>query len=103
MEYVLNYDYIKEVLCINKDQPQLQCNGKCHLNKQLQQVAESEESSDENLPELNKLEITFHYHNPVNKPSFKQLSPLLNKVSEYDRFSLKPYWPSIATPPPEHA
>ena len=36
MYYQLNIDYIIETYCVNKDKPQLQCNGKCHLSKQLQ-------------------------------------------------------------------
>ncbi|GAB2767447.1 hypothetical protein HNQ93_000030 [Hymenobacter luteus] len=38
----LNQDYIARVLCINRDKPQLKCNGKCHLRKQLKVVAEHE-------------------------------------------------------------
>ncbi|MBV7267828.1 hypothetical protein [Winogradskyella luteola] len=33
--YQLNIDYIIETYCVNKDKPELQCNGKCHLAKQL--------------------------------------------------------------------
>ncbi|WP_299112745.1 hypothetical protein [uncultured Winogradskyella sp.] len=36
--YQLNIDYIIEAYCVNKDKPELQCNGKCHLAKQLQIV-----------------------------------------------------------------
>ena len=36
VEYILNQDYIAEFLCINKDKPKLQCNGKCHLAKQIE-------------------------------------------------------------------
>lgn len=35
VEYAVNYDYISEVLCINKSNPKLHCNGKCYLKKQL--------------------------------------------------------------------
>jgi hypothetical protein len=35
MYYQLNIDYIVETYCINTDKPELQCNGKCHLAKQL--------------------------------------------------------------------
>lgn len=35
VEYAVNYDYISKVLCVNKDKPTLQCNGKCHLVKEL--------------------------------------------------------------------
>nr|WP_321223196.1 hypothetical protein [uncultured Psychroserpens sp.] len=34
--YQLNLDYIIETYCVNKEKPELQCNGKCHLAKQLQ-------------------------------------------------------------------
>lgn len=36
VEYVINYDYISKVLCINKDKPELQCNGKCQLMEKLE-------------------------------------------------------------------
>ncbi|MDP5231457.1 MAG: hypothetical protein NWQ38_13780 [Cellulophaga sp.] len=35
VEYVVNYDYIVNVLCENKDKPKLNCDGKCYLAKQL--------------------------------------------------------------------
>ena len=34
-EYLINRDFIATVLCINKDNPQKHCDGKCHLKKQL--------------------------------------------------------------------
>ncbi|MDQ1098566.1 MULTISPECIES: hypothetical protein [Chryseobacterium] len=34
-EYAVNYRYIAEVLCINKAKPELHCNGKCYLSKEL--------------------------------------------------------------------
>lgn len=42
IDYVVNYDYISTVLCINKAKPKLQCNGKCHLMKELAKTSESE-------------------------------------------------------------
>lgn len=33
--YVVNYDYIVENLCENRDKPELSCNGKCFLAKEL--------------------------------------------------------------------
>lgn len=42
LEYVVNYEYISKVLCINKDRPQLQCNGKCHLMKELAKASDTE-------------------------------------------------------------
>ena len=42
IEYVVNYDYISKVLCVNKEKPKLQCNGKCHLMKELAKNSENE-------------------------------------------------------------
>ncbi len=41
-EYVLNYEYISEVLCINQDKPELECDGKCYLRKQIEQQSDPE-------------------------------------------------------------
>ncbi|MBE7629195.1 hypothetical protein F7647_05910 [Tenacibaculum piscium] len=42
VEYAINYDYISKVLCINKDKPELQCNGKCQLMKKIEQQQEDD-------------------------------------------------------------
>lgn len=39
-EYIMNYDYIVNVLCENKNRPQMDCDGKCYLAKQLAKEAE---------------------------------------------------------------
>ena len=44
LQYCFNYNYIVEVLCVNKDKPRLNCNGKCYLRKQLQK------QNDDNSP-----------------------------------------------------
>jgi len=35
LEYVINKDYITEILCINKEKTELNCEGKCYLMQQL--------------------------------------------------------------------
>lgn len=42
IDYAVNYDYITEVLCINKAKPELHCNGKCHLMKELAKAADDD-------------------------------------------------------------
>ena len=42
IDYVVNYDYISKVLCVNKEKPKLHCNGKCHLMKELAKNSENE-------------------------------------------------------------
>ncbi|HUH45701.1 MAG TPA: hypothetical protein VLZ54_01005 [Arenibacter sp.] len=57
-EYVVNYDYIVENLCENKDRPFLNCDGKCYLAKQL---AKESEGGDKNPFEsrFSKTDIQF--------------------------------------------
>lgn len=40
VEYLIHYEYIKNELCENKDQPEMECDGKCHLKKQISKEAE---------------------------------------------------------------
>lgn len=47
-QYVFDYQYISEVLCINKEKPELKCNGKCHLMKELAKASEDEKSTSSN-------------------------------------------------------
>lgn len=44
VEYAVNYDYISTVLCINKSKPELHCNGKCYLSKELAKTNDSDSS-----------------------------------------------------------
>lgn len=38
IDYFINYNYIKTELCENKDKPEMHCNGKCYLKKQLKKA-----------------------------------------------------------------
>lgn len=44
-EYIMNYDYIVNVLCENKDRPELECDGKCYL---AQMLAEESSQNEKN-------------------------------------------------------
>jgi len=52
LQYALDYDHISKVLCVNKKKPQMHCNGKCHLMKELAKASEKETpvSSDKKAP-----------------------------------------------------
>lgn len=42
VNYEVQKSYYTNVLCVNQDKPDLKCNGKCHLNKQLAQDDQKE-------------------------------------------------------------
>ncbi len=59
VEYVVNYEYISKVLCVNKAKPELQCNGKCHLMKELAKASENEKPITDKRIVVKDLEVLF--------------------------------------------
>lgn len=45
IEYALNQDYIANFLCVNKKKPELNCNGKCYLMKEVKKQEKEESKS----------------------------------------------------------
>jgi len=54
LDYMVRKSYIIEKFCINKDVPEMQCNGKCHLNEQIRENESSEESTPFQPPVVQK-------------------------------------------------
>jgi hypothetical protein len=46
--FKINQDYIAKVLCINRDKPERQCNGKCVL---MQRIKAEEEKEKKEIPQ----------------------------------------------------
>lgn len=44
-DYLWNQHEITALFCVNKDQPELQCNGKCHLKDMLTQGGSEEKQA----------------------------------------------------------
>nr|WP_294899352.1 hypothetical protein [uncultured Pedobacter sp.] len=44
--YQLNKTYIASELCINKNKPELHCNGKCFLAKKIAEAAKKQQSNE---------------------------------------------------------
>ena len=74
-EYAVNYDYIVENLCENKDTPSMHCDGKCYLAKQL---AKESEGNDKNPFEGKRVNVEIQYIS-----SFHPLL-VLGSDNEYD-------------------
>jgi hypothetical protein len=50
IEYLVNYEYIANELCENKDNPLLGCNGKCYLEKQVKKQLNLDHDQEEQIP-----------------------------------------------------
>ncbi len=52
LNYEVNQSYIIENFCENTDKPEMSCNGKCHLTKQIQQDSQNKEDVPVLLTEM---------------------------------------------------
>lgn len=57
VDFKIHQDFIAEVLCINRDQPELQCNGQCHLQEKLSEQQEQEQQAPNRVEE--KMQVFF--------------------------------------------
>jgi len=98
----MNQKEITEKYCENKDKPEMECCGKCHLEKQLNKI-ETKEDSKSNFPleifKLKSVEVflvnsfSFYFH------SFQTIE-LEPKAISYSIFPiLKGFLISILHPP----
>jgi len=77
-DYIINYDYITKVLCVNKAKPMMHCNGKCHLMKELAKTAEQDKPLSQKKSNAAEAEVLFFQ--PVTsftfQPFFTQIDTL---------------------------
>lgn len=59
LDYIINYDYIAKELCENKAKPQMHCNGKCHLMKELAKASDDEKPQSDKKTMHQEIEILF--------------------------------------------
>ena len=86
IDYVINYDYIAKVLCENKAKPELKCNGKCHLMKELAKASEDEKPINSDKKDNSKHEIELLYCNELSEINFRQIY-FHNKTSVGDNYA----------------
>ncbi|KFC23266.1 hypothetical protein [Epilithonimonas lactis] len=49
MDYAVNYDFINKNLCENKAKPELLCNGKCYLKKEIAKTSTDQSKNDSRI------------------------------------------------------
>ena len=91
--FQLNIDYIVETYCVNKEKPQLQCNGKCHLAKQLTATATPDSESDVAINNLAESFFPVFYldynYNKIANTSFVKESRVSILINQLYSFSLE--------------
>ena len=97
--YIINYNYITKVLCVNKAKPQMHCNGKCHLMKELAKAAEQEKPLSDKKSAHQEVDVLFYQ--PVAHYFFEGFKPLALKITApfYNNLYTPVYQFSIFHPP----
>lgn len=97
--YQINKAYIAETLCVNRDKPQMHCDGKCYLSKQLKKANDLNTSPGQ-VPapkiDLDKLpSVLLKYH------SVDLSCPKIGLIyyPAY-RFFVAEFYSDLPTPPP---
>lgn len=61
LNWKINQDFITEKYCVNKDKPMMNCDGKCYLSKQLDNLELKEEEERQNHPNPEEKVETINY------------------------------------------
>jgi len=92
--YWLTQDYIIKKFCINKDKPELQCNGKCHMKDM---VAENSEKESKTMSHVENILPVFYTELCVDLPAPLLLHTITSKLVDvylsdtcYDRIFQPP-------------
>ncbi len=96
VHFKLNQNAIEKEFCVNKAKPELQCHGKCHLKKELQ---ENEKNSDLELRSIGK-KIDIALISNIEFAVFISKEINSNKTSIYKESSLLEPCLEIFVPPP---
>ncbi len=65
LHYWSNLKFYSEVLCENKERPEMHCNGSCAIAKELNAAEEGKANAEKNIPELSRLEISSFINSSV--------------------------------------
>ena len=77
--YWLAQDYITEKFCVNKDKPELQCNGKCHMKDM---VAENSEKESKKMSHVENILLVFYTELYVDLPAPLRLQTFTLKLGD---------------------
>ena len=99
LDYFVNYEYISEVLCINKEKPMSTCNGKCYLSQQLKE-AQQTEKQDKKIPTVEQERIPMIVYNS-ELPKLLIIVSEAKKYFQFYQFLIKDLSISPPTPPPK--
>jgi hypothetical protein len=67
-EFNLNHSFIATSLCVNRDKPMMHCNGKCFLQKQLDQQQDQQSNNQKTVQQI--ISVAFQIENEIHPGYF---------------------------------
>ncbi|WP_179316973.1 hypothetical protein [Winogradskyella undariae] len=95
VHFKLNQKVIAKQFCVNQDKPELQCNGKCYLHKELQKKEHKDSEKIINTKNFDLvLNSNYEYHIDIKKITKKK------ELVIYQETQHKEPYLEILVPPP---
>ncbi|MDD2982311.1 MAG: hypothetical protein PHQ74_02895 [Crocinitomicaceae bacterium] len=100
ISYAVNYEYISTELCENKDTPEMECNGKCHLKKELAKEIQENNPVSESK-KVNFAESTLLFCSEIVPFTFEKVhfNEEVENMTSYSNLYQKENFHSIFHPP----
>ncbi|MGV3538862.1 MAG: hypothetical protein ACO1OQ_03575 [Rufibacter sp.] len=75
LDYQANKEFITKFLCINREKPQLHCNGKCYLMQKLKKAEQAENAAGQK-EQKQKQDITLYFQPlAASQPALTRSNP----------------------------
>lgn len=96
IDYWMNKDFIASELCENQDKPELKCDGKCHLKKEIQQ-SEQEQNDSQQI----SVRLMVEFFQPITQFVLRTHQSIEQKKNypSYSEVALSGHFRSIFHPP----
>jgi hypothetical protein len=98
LDYIINYSFIVAEMCIQKDDPDSMCYGKCYLSNELKKQMTREKNQKE-IVNIEFINIPHVYARKIEMPKF--LYELTFYISYSNSQKLHFYFDPL-TPPPKY-
>lgn len=96
LSYYANYTYFATEACVNKDHPELDCDGTCQLHKMVQQQHQSkDQAASTTIERAPKTDFFFQ-----KRFAFSHIAPRLTHLFATSDDQMQPLWQNEPLAPP---
>ena len=98
LDYAVNYQYISTQLCENRARPELRCNGKCYIKKEILKSSENQNAKESKV-QVKSIDVFVVNENSEFIADFSVEKNVENNFQNCFNLRVKPFDESIFHPP----